>query len=80
MSNYEIEDLTKINEACRVERKRKKWMRCKEGTEVYSIGRTKLTALAREAGALYKIDGTLLIDTIKFDLYLESFRIPGESF
>ena len=58
----------------------KKWIRCKEGVERYSLGRTKLTALAREAGAVLKIDSTLLIDVETLDRYIETFRIPGGSF
>lgn len=76
-------DFAGFNDSClgaRVARTEKKWIRCKEGTEIYSLGRTKLTELAREAGALVKIDGTLLIDTKTFDLFLETFRIKGESF
>ncbi|MCR5233582.1 MAG: hypothetical protein K6E53_06685 [Lachnospiraceae bacterium] len=57
------------------QRRVKKWIRCKEGTEIYSLGRTKLTELAKEAGAVLKIDATILIDREKFDRYLETFRI-----
>lgn len=57
--------------------KRKKWIRCKEATVRYSMSRPTIVSLARDAGAAYKINATLLIDTEKFDLYLESFRIPG---
>lgn len=60
--------------------KRKKWIRCKEATVTYSIGRTKLTQLAREAGAVLKIDSTLLIDVETFEKYLETFRVRGGSF
>ena len=58
-------------------RRRRRWIRCKEGVEMYSISRPKLVALATEAGAAYKIDATILIDTEKLENYLESFRIPG---
>lgn len=57
--------------------RQRKWIRCKEGVEMYSVSRPKLVALATEAGAAYKIDATILIDTEKFENYLESFRIPG---
>ena len=80
--NYNA-DFAGFNDSClgaRVSRTEKKWIRCKEGIEIYSLGRTKLTELAREAGALAKIDGTLLIDTITFDRFIETFRIKGESF
>ena len=60
--------------------KRKKWIRCREGVERYSIGRTKLTELAKEAGAVLKIDSTLLIDVETFDRFIETFRVRGGSF
>lgn len=56
----------------------KKWIRAKEGQILYSMGRTKLVKVAREAGAVYKLNGTLLIDTERFENYLETFRVPGE--
>ena len=62
----------------KVQKLKKEWIRTKEGIEMYSMGRTKLVSLAREAGAVYKIDGTLLINVEKFELFLETFRIPGE--
>lgn len=60
----------------REEKKRKEWIRAKEGVEIYSMSRPKLVRLAREAGAVYKIDGTLLINARKLEEYLEMFRIP----
>ncbi len=63
------------NKATEDRRRTKKWIRCKEATVIYSIGRTKLTALAKEAGAVLKIDGTMLIDSEKFDRYIETFRL-----
>ena len=53
----------------------KKWMRIKEATQIYSIGRTKLTALAKECGATLKIDKLTLIDTERLEIYLETFRL-----
>lgn len=58
-------------------RTKRKWIRCKEGVDLYSIGKTKLLEIAREAGAAVKIDGTILIDSETLDLYLETFRLPG---
>lgn len=57
---------------------KKKWIRCKEGMDLYSVSRPKLVRLAREEGAAYKLDGVILIDTEVLDRYLETFRIPGE--
>jgi len=55
----------------------KKWIRTKEGVKRYSMGKTKFLALAREAGAAVQIERTILVDTEAFDLYLETFRLPG---
>ena len=55
----------------------RKWIRCKDGVDIYSMGKTKLLEIAREAGAAVKIDGTVLIDSEKLDMYLETFRLPG---
>ena len=59
------------------EEKKKKWIRTKEGIERYSMGKTKFLSLAREAGAAVQIERTILIDSEQFELYLETFRIPG---
>jgi len=60
-----------------IEKKKAKWIRARDGVDIYSISRPKLISLATEAGAAYKIDTMVLIDTEAFELYLESFRIPG---
>lgn len=53
----------------------KKFVRYKEGAELYSIGLTKFQCLAKEAGAVYKIDKVALVNTEILDRYLESFRL-----
>lgn len=55
----------------------KRFMRIKEAVEEYHIGKTKLTQLARESGALIKIDKTCLIDVAKFEKFIRTFQIPG---
>lgn len=40
----------------------KKFVRYKEGAEKYSLGMTKFQALAKEAKAVYKIDGVALVN------------------
>ena len=52
----------------------KKFIRYKEGAERYSIGLTKFQELAKEAKAVYKIDGIALVNCEIFDRFLESFR------
>ena len=52
----------------------KKFVRYKEGAEKYSIGLTKFQELAKEAKAVYKIDGLALVNCELFEKYLETFR------
>ena len=52
----------------------KKFVRYKEGAEMYSIGMTKFRMLAKEAKATYKIDGIVLVNCERFERYLESFK------
>ena len=52
----------------------KKFVRYKEGSDLYSIGMTKFQELAKEAGAVYKIDGLALVNCEIFDKFLETFR------
>ena len=52
----------------------KKFVRYKEGAERYSLGLTKLQALAKEAKSVYKIDGVALVNCELFERYLETFR------
>ena len=52
----------------------KKFVRYKEGAEKYSLGLTKFQELAKEAKAVYKIDGIVLVNCEIFEKYLETFR------
>ena len=52
----------------------KKFVRYKEGAVKYSLGLTKFQALAKEAKAVYKIDGIALVNCELFERYLETFR------
>ncbi len=54
---------------------RKHMCRYKEGAELYSMGLTKFQELAKEAGAVIKYKGCVLVDTDKIDEYLEGFRV-----
>lgn len=53
----------------------KKFVRYPEGAEKYSIGSTKFQALAKEANAVYKVDGIALVNCEIFEKYLETFRV-----
>ena len=54
---------------------KKRFVRYKEGCEIYSMGMNKFSALAKEAGAIYKIDKLVLVNTEIFEKYLDSFRV-----
>lgn len=54
---------------------KKKFVRYKEGAELYSICQSKFEKLAKEAKAIYKIDKVVLINTDIFEEYLETFRL-----
>ncbi len=53
--------------------KAKRFVRYNEGAELYSIGVTKFKQLAHEAKAVYKVDKIALVNTEKFDKFLETF-------
>jgi len=73
---YDFFEPSKNLREVKVSREPKKWIRCKEGTQIYSMGKTKFLAMAREAGAAVQIDRTILVDSEMFDRYLETFRVP----
>ena len=54
---------------------KKRLVRYKEGAEMYSMGMNKFQTLAKDAGAILKIDRMVLVDLDVFDKYLESFRV-----
>lgn len=54
---------------------KKRLVRYKEGAEMYSMGMNKFQTLAKDAGAILKIDRRVLVDLDVLDQYLESFRV-----
>ena len=54
---------------------KKRLVRYKEGSQMYSMGMNKFQTLAKDAGATLKIDRLVLVDLDVFDEYLESFRV-----
>ena len=54
---------------------KKRLVRYKEGAAMYSMGMNKFQALAKDAGAILKIDRMVLVDLDTFDQYLETFRV-----
>lgn len=61
----------------RAKRLRRQFLRYKDAEIVYSIHHKKLLEMANKAGAIYRIDGTVLINRDIFDQYLEQFHEPG---
>ena len=57
---------------------RKRFVTYKEAMELYSMGMNKVQEHAKKAGAAYKIDSKVLINTDIFDAYLEQYRVPGD--
>ena len=72
---YDIQRRTEIKDTAR--ELRRKYLRYKDAELVYSIQHNKLLELADRAGAIYRIDGYVLINRDIFDEYLEQFRETG---
>ncbi len=53
----------------------KKFVRYKEGAELYSMCQTKFERLAKDAKAVYKINKLVLVNTEIIDNYLEMFHV-----
>ena len=74
----EYYDLKKRNEVRESAKKlRRQFLRYKDAEIVYSIQHKKLLELAGKAGAIYRMDGTVLINRDIFDEYLEQFHEPS---
>ena len=54
---------------------RKKFVRYKEGAEMYSMCHSKFERMARDAKAIYKVDKLVLVNCDIFEEYLETFRL-----
>ncbi len=75
---YNIERRKMVQDQMRI--LRRKFLTYKEAELVYSISHKKLFELASKAEAIYRIDGTVLIEREIFDNYLEQFRERGRFF
>ena len=58
----------------------KKFVRYKEGAEMYSISQSLFERLAKASGACYKIGRAVIVDCREFEKYLESYKITQEYF
>lgn len=56
---------------------KKRFVRYKEGAELYSMSQPKFEQLAKDAGAVYKINKLVLVNLDIFEKYLDSFRLPN---
>lgn len=54
---------------------KKKFVRYKEGADLYSMSQSKFEQMAKDAGAVYKLNKLVLVNRGVFDNYLESFRL-----
>jgi len=57
---------------------KKKFVRYKEGAEMYSIGLTRFQEIAKRSGAVYKVGNMCLVNTEILDKYLEKYRVENE--
>ena len=55
-----------------------KYKRIEAACEIFGCGRKKMRQMALDAGALYKIDKTLLIDIKKVEDYIQEFFLVIE--
>lgn len=67
---------SEVMEAAR--RLRRKFLRYQQAEIVYSLSHKKLMKLANDAGAIYRMDGIVLINREIFDEYLERFHEKKE--
>lgn len=56
----------------------KKYVNATEGAIIYSLGKTRFMALAKEAGAVYKVGNSALVNTEIFEDYLAQFHKPAQ--
>ncbi len=54
---------------------KQKFVRYKDGAEIYSMCQSKFEKLAKDAKATYKINKLVLVNCSLIDEYLETFRI-----
>jgi len=72
---YDLKKRNDVRESAK--RLRRQFLRYKDAEIVYSLQHKKLLELAGEAGAIYRMDGTVLINRDIFDEYLEKFHEPS---
>ena len=68
-SRKEIENLEEL-----VKENKKKYVRYAEGAQLYSMGLHSFQSLAKDANAIRKVKGVVLVNTEKVDKFIESFE------
>ena len=69
---YNQQKRSEVKEEAR--RLRRKFLRYQQAEIVYSLSHKKLREVANDAGAIYRMDGIVLINREIFDEYLEQFH------
>ena len=72
---FDIEKRTDIRNTAK--KLRRQFLRYQEAEIVYSMTHRKLLEIAGKAGAINRIDNTVLINRDIFNEYLEQFREPS---
>ena len=72
---YDLKKRNDVRESAK--RLRRLYLRYKDAEIVCSLSHKRLLELAGEAGAIYRMDGTVLINRDVFDAYLERFHEPS---
>lgn len=60
--------------------KEKRFVRYRDGAEMYSMSLSKIQQLAKDAKACYKVNQLVLVNLDIIDEYLETFRIVEEDY
>lgn len=65
---------TSTNIGSKIANRPKRFVRYEEGAEFYSLGIGTFERLAKEAGALYKINRIVLVNLDIVDEYMENYK------
>jgi len=55
----------------------KKYVNAMEGQAMFSISKSRFMEMAKDAGAIYKVGKSALVNTEIFETYLEQYREPS---
>ena len=78
MSPKSEKSIKQLEKIVKEDSEKRKFIRPKEGTYLYSMSRTKFDELATKAGAVYRLGKVVLINVKVFEEYLEQHRLSGE--